>query len=97
MCPEAIRRELANRLSQLLSRSGNGQDRDGNAIVDVSLNVLAALLVTAVNNQVIDDLVGDDLEGALAANGVAEGERVLRAWTAVAQALLAGNEFLFVR
>ena len=65
MCPEAIRRELANRLSQLLSRSGNGQDRDGNAIVDVSLNVLAALLVTAVNNQVIDDLVGDDLEGPL--------------------------------
>jgi hypothetical protein len=38
-----------------------------------------------------------DLEGALAAYGVAEGERALRAWTAVAQALLAGNEFLFVR
>ena len=38
-----------------------------------------------------------DLEGALAADGVAEGERALRAWTAVAQALLAGNEFLFVR
>ena len=38
-----------------------------------------------------------DLEGALAADGVAEGERTLRAWTAVAQALLAGNEFLFVR
>ena len=38
-----------------------------------------------------------DLEGALAADGVAEGERALRAWTAVAQTLLAGNEFLFVR
>ena len=38
-----------------------------------------------------------DLEGALAADGVAEGDRALRAWTAVAQALLAGNEFLFVR
>lgn len=38
-----------------------------------------------------------DLEGALAADGVAEGERMLRAWTAVAQALLAGNEFLFIR
>jgi hypothetical protein len=38
-----------------------------------------------------------DLEGTLAADGVAEGERALRAWTAVAQTLLAGNEFLFVR
>ena len=38
-----------------------------------------------------------DLEEALAADGVAAGERMLRAWTAVAQALLAGNEFLFVR
>lgn len=38
-----------------------------------------------------------DLKGALAADGVAEGERALRAWTAVAQAILAGNEFLFVR
>ena len=38
-----------------------------------------------------------DLEGALAADGVAEGERALRAWAAVAQTLLAGNEFLFVR
>jgi cytochrome c553 len=37
------------------------------------------------------------LEAALVADGVAEGERRKRAWAAVAQALLAGNEFLFVR
>ena len=34
---------------------------------------------------------------ALAADGCPEEERQVRAWTAVAQALLAGNEFLFVR
>ena len=38
-----------------------------------------------------------DLEVTLAADGVAAGEQTLRAWTAVAQALLAGNEFLFIR
>ena len=38
-----------------------------------------------------------DLEGALAAEGVPDSERSLRAWTVAAQALLAGNEFLFVR
>ena len=47
----------------------------------------AALVTSAVR----------DLEGTLAAEGVAEEERTLRAWTAVAQTLLAGNEFLFVR
>jgi hypothetical protein len=38
-----------------------------------------------------------DVDATLAADAVAEGERALRAWTAVAQTLLAGNEFLFVR
>ncbi len=37
------------------------------------------------------------IESTLAADGVAEQDRSLRAWTAVSQALLAGNEFLFVR
>ena len=37
------------------------------------------------------------LSEALAAEGCPEQEREKRAWTAVAQALLAGNEFLFVR
>ena len=37
------------------------------------------------------------LADALAAEGCPEGEREKRAWAAVAQTLLAGNEFLFVR
>ncbi|MFM7250359.1 MAG: PSD1 and planctomycete cytochrome C domain-containing protein [Planctomycetaceae bacterium] len=37
------------------------------------------------------------IEAALADEGVAEETRRKRAWAAVAQALLAGNEFLFVR
>jgi len=37
------------------------------------------------------------IEAALADEGVAEEARRKRAWAAVAQALLAGNEFLFVR
>ena len=45
-------------------------------------------------------LVADSVRSiaeALAAEGCPEAERETRAWTAVAQALLAGNEFLFVR
>ena len=51
---------------------------------------------TAAESRLVTDAVRD-LERALAADGVAEGERTLRAWTAVAQALLTGNEFLLVR
>ena len=51
---------------------------------------------TEAEERLVTDAVRD-LDGAFAADGVAAEERALRAWTAVAQALLAGNEFLFVR
>jgi len=53
-------------------------------------------LPTAAEERLVTTAV-QDLEGALAAEGVPDSERSLRAWTVAAQALLAGNEFLFVR
>ena len=57
--------------------------------------VLGRMPTAAEERLVADGVRG--IEAASAADGVAGEEATLRAWTAVAQALLAGNEFLFVR
>ena len=58
--------EVPDRLAGVEPEGEDGQRRGGDAVVDVALDVLAALLGRAPHDEVVDHLVGDGREGGLA-------------------------------
>jgi hypothetical protein len=49
----------------VLTRSSDGQDGNGDAVIDVGLDMLATLLVVAVDDEVINHLIGNGLKSVL--------------------------------